>query len=85
MFLHVPGVDNGPAAALSRLQVDKFRSLCPTADSVASGHYTSAGLHQLDVMAGKLLVAAVSDRTREAYHRAWRHLQHFHSVYGVNF
>jgi hypothetical protein len=30
--LHVPGVDNGPADALSRLQVDKFRTLCPSAD-----------------------------------------------------
>jgi hypothetical protein len=29
--------------------------------------------------------AAVSDRTREAYHRAWRHLRHFHSAYGVHF
>jgi hypothetical protein len=30
--LHVPGVQNGPADALSRLQVDKFRALCPTAN-----------------------------------------------------
>ena len=28
---HVPGVGNGPADALSRLQLDRFRALCPTA------------------------------------------------------
>jgi hypothetical protein len=30
---HVPGVENGPADALSRLQVDKFHALCPGAET----------------------------------------------------
>ena len=79
---HIPGLDNSIADSLSRFQMDRFRSLAPSASPTASA-IPPIGDEHLRGPVQRYLHASLAPSTRRTYQAGVKHFLTFTLMHGL--